>query len=355
MDDHLKAGKYFSGIECVKATRQSTSAVDYLHGEGITHRDISLKNVIAEYRNEEDLLIKLADFGLSSGEEELRTWLGTPLYCDPEFYGMKTDSGKMARQYTPAVDIWSLGVILGELLCGLPKRKKNHSKDGLLWCQAIQDRVGNHPDEAQDDMTTFLLQNMLSLEPEGRSSAQQCHQKALRLSEGTHDTWKSFQAIDPIGESEDDSDNDSDEPECEQATIRGKVDGSGTARPPAHHREYGTASATAHPGVVSSNELLVQQLEAYFDRSDGPRPSDMLPSSSRRDTQEVLDRLQNPEDPLFYASQIGDDDRLSKTDNSTPISLHNDGQSVDTPPPERVGTEREPSLVDPIPSSKRTM
>ena len=248
---------------------------------------------------------------------------------------------------------WSLGVVLGELLCGLPKRKKKHGKDGLLWCQAIQDRVGNHPDEAQDDLTTFLLQNMLSLEPEGRSSAQECHGKALRLSEGTYDTWKSFQAINPVEESTDESDDES-EPESEQETIRGKVEGSGTAGPPVHHKDRGTASATADSGVISSNELLVQEFEVYFDRSDTLPPPSVLPSSSRIDTKEMLDRLQDPEDPLFHASQIGDDDHLPETDKSTLASLHDDSQCVDTPPPGPASTEPGPVVADPTPSSKRT-
>ena len=106
-------------------------------------------------------------------------------------------------------------------------------------------------------MMMFLLQTMLSLEPEWRSPAQECHEKSLRLSEGTHDTWKSIKRIEPIEESEEDSDAESDQPKSEQETILAEVGGSGTARPPMHHKDRGTAGATADPGLISSHELLV--------------------------------------------------------------------------------------------------
>lgn len=356
LHDHIKAEKYFTGTECVKITKQTTSGVGHLHGKEITHRDLSPKNILVKYRTKDDLFVKIGDFGLSKEGGDLQTWLGTPTYCAPEFYGTRARNGNMAKLYTPAVDIWSLGVVLGELLCGLPKRKMKHREDGLLWCQAIQERVGNHPDEAQDDMTTFLLQNMLSLEPEGRSSAHECHAKALRLSEGTHDTWKSFQSINALAveETNDATDDDSEEPDSEQETVRGEAEGTGTVRPLMHYNNCGKAGATSNTGLISSNELLVQQLDAYLDRSGARPPSDGHSLFSRPGTQEILDRLQDPEDSLFQASQIGDDDTLSETDNSTTASLHHDGQ-CDEPPPKPVEMERgQPAVVEPIRSSKRT-
>ena len=193
MADQLEAKKYFSGIECVKLTRQSTSALTYLHelDPPITHRDLKTNNMLLEFRTEDDLSIKIGDFGLSTAKDKLQTWLGTPIYCAPQFYGSRMEDGcLMAHEYTPAVDMWSLGVAIADLLCGLPKHQYKHHQDGLLWCRDVKERVANHPDQDEDDLVLLLRQTMLVLEPEGRSIARECHERSLRIDEGTRRTWK---------------------------------------------------------------------------------------------------------------------------------------------------------------------
>ena len=57
----------------------------------------------------------IADFGLAKlvGQTEVHASLvGTPGYLSPEIIS--------SRVYTPACDVWSLGVILYILLCGYP-------------------------------------------------------------------------------------------------------------------------------------------------------------------------------------------------------------------------------------------
>ena len=94
--------------------RQLISAIYYLHNMNppIIHRDIKPENVLLS----NDSNIKLTDFGWSNyinfeGEQRL-TFCGTPIYLAPEMI--------QNRGHDEHVDIWCLGVLLFELLTGIP-------------------------------------------------------------------------------------------------------------------------------------------------------------------------------------------------------------------------------------------
>jgi serine/threonine protein kinase len=102
---------------------QACDAVAEAHSLGIVHRDLKPGNLfLARGRGGEDT-IKVLDFGISKalfGEEgtlsdsnltETQTIMGTPLYASPE--QLRSSKSVDAR-----ADIWSLGVILFELMTG---------------------------------------------------------------------------------------------------------------------------------------------------------------------------------------------------------------------------------------------
>jgi eukaryotic-like serine/threonine-protein kinase len=101
-------GGRLQGSECVRIGLALTDALDFLHRQGLTHRDIKPQNII--FVNARP---KLADLGLI-GEirppEKHRTLLGTPGYMPPppELPG------------TPQADIYALGVVLYVLSTGRP-------------------------------------------------------------------------------------------------------------------------------------------------------------------------------------------------------------------------------------------
>ena len=90
------------------------SAVQYLHENGIAHRDLKLNNLFLD----ESMNIKVADFGISKsfvGSEQLTTRIGTEGFKPPEFYTLE-EGGSYDG---PAVDVFACGVILYTILTGM--------------------------------------------------------------------------------------------------------------------------------------------------------------------------------------------------------------------------------------------
>ncbi|TQD74708.1 hypothetical protein C1H46_039752 [Malus baccata] len=83
------------------------------HKHGVMHRDLKPENFLFANKKETASL-KAIDFGLSvffKPGEQFNEIVGSPYYMAPEV---------LKRNYGPEVDIWSAGVILYILLCGVP-------------------------------------------------------------------------------------------------------------------------------------------------------------------------------------------------------------------------------------------
>nr|XP_060637573.1 cyclin-dependent kinase 13 isoform X2 [Anolis sagrei ordinatus] len=94
--------------------RQLMEGLDYCHKKNFLHRDIKCSNILLNNRGQ----IKLADFGLARlySSEESRPYTNkviTLWYRPPELL-----LGE--ERYTPAIDVWSCGCILGELFTKKP-------------------------------------------------------------------------------------------------------------------------------------------------------------------------------------------------------------------------------------------
>ncbi len=83
-------------------------AVAGAHRKGLQHRDLKPGNILVD----RDLKPRLLDFGLSSGEPFAGHGKGTPAYMAPEQL-------KTGRPIDDRTDVYSLGVVLYELLCGV--------------------------------------------------------------------------------------------------------------------------------------------------------------------------------------------------------------------------------------------
>ena len=99
--------------EAVSLLRQAAVAVSELHHGGFVHGDVKPANLLLRSSRE----LVLADFGLARrvGAASLApqgTVIGTPCYAAPE-----QTEGAAAQ---PGADVYSLGVVFYEMLCGTP-------------------------------------------------------------------------------------------------------------------------------------------------------------------------------------------------------------------------------------------
>jgi eukaryotic-like serine/threonine-protein kinase len=102
----------------VEILRALASALDYVHAQGVVHRDVKPANVLLRT----DGAVKLADLGVGLARDHTRITqagqvLGTPAYMSPE----QIDGASP----TPAMDIYALGAIAYEMLSGEKARQGN--------------------------------------------------------------------------------------------------------------------------------------------------------------------------------------------------------------------------------------
>lgn len=139
---------------------QLLSALVHLHARSHTHRDIKTTNILVRYRSAGTIDVMFGDFGVASNSARFQTNCGSRLYQAPELHQ------RHRREYTNAIDVWSLGVVGVEICHRLPRWGPRHERDILCWCDDIADRA--------EGMWLRVLRLMLVIDPDRRGSAQQC-------------------------------------------------------------------------------------------------------------------------------------------------------------------------------------
>lgn len=107
----VSQGGRFSEDRAKLYTAEITLALEHVHNANIIYRDLKPENLLLDA----DGHIKVTDFGLSKEnvvDDGVKSFCGTPEYLAPEVL-KRTKYGK-------AVDWWSLGTLLFEMISGLP-------------------------------------------------------------------------------------------------------------------------------------------------------------------------------------------------------------------------------------------
>ncbi|GAQ88622.1 Serine Threonine protein kinase [Klebsormidium nitens] len=164
--DRIIAKGHYTEKQAAATLRIIVGVVQACHSLGVMHRDLKPENFLLADKSE-DAALKATDFGLSvyfRPGEKFSDIVGSAYYVAPEV---------LRRNYGPEADVWSCGVILYILLCGVPP----------FWAeteQGIFDAVLRGTIDFQSDpwprispSAKDLVKRMLRQDPKERLTAHQ--------------------------------------------------------------------------------------------------------------------------------------------------------------------------------------
>ncbi|KAH8554140.1 kinase-like domain-containing protein [Umbelopsis sp. PMI_123] len=153
---HLQVEGRFNEDRARFYTAELLCALECLHGFDVVYRDLKPENILIDYNGH----IALCDFGLCklnmTETETTNTFCGTPEYLAPELL--------LGHGYTKTVDWWTLGVLLYEMLTGLPPFYDENTNE--MYRKILQDEL-RFPDEVSDSARD-LLRGLLNRDPNER-------------------------------------------------------------------------------------------------------------------------------------------------------------------------------------------
>ncbi|CAI0549450.1 unnamed protein product [Linum tenue] len=164
--DRIVARGHYSERAAASVTRTVAEVVRMCHVNGVMHRDLKPENFLFANKKENSPL-KAIDFGLSvffKPGEIFTEIVGSPYYMAPEV---------LKRNYGPEVDVWSAGVILYILLCGVPPFWAESEQGVALAILRGNLDFKREPWPQISESARSLVRQMLDPDPSNRLTAQQ--------------------------------------------------------------------------------------------------------------------------------------------------------------------------------------
>lgn len=163
----IKIRKCFSEDVCKEYIKQLSDGLKYLRDINIMHRDLKPQNILLDG---EFKTIKIIDFNFSTileHDDMAKTLCGSPLYMAPELLDRDCES------YTWKTDLWSVGIILYEMLYS--KNPYFDIKNVIKLSRVLKSRKivfsssNFHGQELSEDCLSFI-QGLLVVDPDERMS-----------------------------------------------------------------------------------------------------------------------------------------------------------------------------------------
>jgi len=162
LDEYMKRVQWKISENIVKKmVKQITNGLYYLNQFGIIHRDLKLNNIMLNSSDDEEVQIKIMDFGLSKilgPSEKAKESCGTLSYIAPEII--------LRKPYNSQVDIWSLGVLIyfilsKELPFDLPNNNFKEICNVILTKKLVfpPDKWNDKSDELKDFISKCLIRD----------------------------------------------------------------------------------------------------------------------------------------------------------------------------------------------------
>jgi protein kinase X len=157
--DYIAGGELFSYLRFERHFTDETAkfyaseivlALEYLHSKNIVYRDLKPENLLLDT----DGHVVITDFGFAKVLKDTRTWTlcGTPEYLAPEVIE--------GKGHNTAVDWWSLGILIFEMISGAPPFSANNT------LQIYEKIIENQPKFSEDfsEAAKDIVQKLLMID-----------------------------------------------------------------------------------------------------------------------------------------------------------------------------------------------
>nr|XP_043627929.1 calcium-dependent protein kinase 7-like [Erigeron canadensis] len=164
--DRIVARGHYTERAAAAIMRTIVEVVQVCHMHGVMHRDLKPENFLFANKKETAAL-KSIDFGLSvffKPGQVFNEIVGSPWYMAPEV---------LKRNYGPEIDVWSAGVIMYILLCGVPPFWAENEQGVAQAIIRSEYNLERDPWPKVSENAKDLVKKMLDPDPKRRLTAQQ--------------------------------------------------------------------------------------------------------------------------------------------------------------------------------------